>query len=46
MDNGAIINTSGVDGHTPLHVASALGNVNLINLLIQRGAFVNAVGML
>lgn len=38
------VNTRGLFGNTPLHVAAIRGDVEMVTLLLNAGAEVNAVG--
>lgn len=38
VDHGADLNARDIEGWTPLHAASATGNVTMINLLLDNGA--------
>jgi ankyrin repeat protein len=42
VEKGIDVNAADKNGNTPLMLASALGEVDMINLLIENGANVNA----
>jgi len=41
LENGANPNISDVDGVSPLHIACANGNINIVYRLVKSGAFLN-----
>lgn len=43
LDNGANVNAEDSEKWTPLHAAATCGNLNLVRILIQRGANLLAV---
>ena len=45
IDNNAAVNASDAEGCTPLHGAAMLGHIEIIRLLIARGADVNIMGV-
>lgn len=43
LEHGADLNARDIEGWTPLHAASATGNIQMINLLIEEGASLVAI---
>ena len=43
LEHGADLNARDIEGWTPLHAASATGNVQMINILIEEGASLVAI---
>ena len=45
LEYGADLNARDVEGWTPLHAASATGNLHMINLLLDEGASLTAINL-
>ena len=45
LEYGADLNARDIEGWTPLHAASATGNLLMINLLLDEGASLTAINL-
>lgn len=43
MDNGALVNITDKQGRTPLMVVAKLGNMSIVDLLLERGSQLDAL---